>query len=90
MLHYFIDQYFRPNDILLNGVIIGANTEGDKGYIYRITDNVITLDVDATRHLLREYVKNLVIDHKYKCSYMPDICSFTNKQFIFYLDSQAK
>jgi hypothetical protein len=55
MLHYFIDTYFEPLGIKLNGTVVGVNTSRAIAFVYRVQDNIITLDEEKTREYLRMY-----------------------------------
>jgi hypothetical protein len=55
MLHYFIDTFFAPRNVLLDGTIVGVNTEYALVYVYHVKDNVITLDEEATREYILKY-----------------------------------
>lgn len=59
LLDYCIQEFFEPRDIVLNGNIIGVNTEYEMVFAYRVEDNIITLDESVTRGFLKIY-ENLV------------------------------
>jgi len=54
-LHHFIDVFFEPRGLKLNGAVIGVNTEGPQVYAYHVKDNVITLDETVTRKGLARF-----------------------------------
>lgn len=55
-LDRLITVFFAPRGLLLNGVIVGVNTESAGCvYVYHVKDNVITLDEDVTREFCELY-----------------------------------
>jgi hypothetical protein len=54
VLEFFIERFFKPHSVLLNGTIMAVNTECPMGYVYHIKDNVISLDESLTRKMLLE------------------------------------
>lgn len=53
-LQYFIDTYFEPKGIKLNGKIAGVNTEHPNGFVFEITDNKIVFLSEHTSYLIDE------------------------------------
>jgi hypothetical protein len=54
-LHYFIETFFEPRGIKLNGTVVGVNTEMPIAYVYDISNNTISLNEIATRKVLDSY-----------------------------------
>lgn len=55
-LHYFIETFFEPRGIKLNGTIVGVNTEMPIAYVYNIINNTILLNEIATRNVISSLV----------------------------------
>ncbi len=49
ILDYMIANFFEPNGIVLNGLVIGVNMEYNHLYIYNVIDNKIKLEEELTR-----------------------------------------
>lgn len=56
-LDWCIEKFFAPRGVMLNGIVVGVNTEYAMLYIYRVKDNVIEIDMDNTRSYLNLYKK---------------------------------
>lgn len=54
-LDYYIQTYFAPRGIMLNGSVIGVNTEMPVCYVYHVHNNRIVLDVELTREMIETY-----------------------------------
>ena len=75
MLHYFINTFFEPRGVKLNGTVVGANDSNVVAYVYNVKDNVITMDIDATRVLVQkcdqfykanDYIAKEIVDNFFK------------------------
>lgn len=55
ILDYMIANFFEPNGILLNGLIIGVNMEYNHLYIYNVINNKINLEEELTRKYTEKY-----------------------------------
>lgn len=52
-LYYFIETFFEPKGIKLNGTVVGVNTDMPIAYIYNISNNIISLNETDTRKVIR-------------------------------------
>jgi len=77
-LHYFIETFFEPKGIKLNGTIVGVNTEMPIAYIYNISNNTISLNEIDTRNV----IKSLKTFHEDEILYDAfDVTEFTKAVF---------
>ncbi len=58
VLHYCITHFFAPRSVMLNGTIVGINTDYAMAYVYNVADNVISMDVKNTSQILKLYQDN--------------------------------
>lgn len=62
-LHYFIQEFFIPRGVSLNGTIVGCNTERPHAYVYHVNDNNIILDYENTKKMLKEHERLIHLFH---------------------------
>jgi hypothetical protein len=93
VLEFFIERFFKPQSILLNGTIIGINTDLPMGYVYNVRDNVISMDQTFTRKILEELDIKCKEEEQYyeqsKYDYEFDRDDFLDKYFQEYIKNES-